>query len=248
MRERLAGFATVSTLVLALALCPNTWAQQQNRRAATGENQNPTAGQDRTQNASAMETIRGVIAAITAEGEVMFDYRTNGAVRAEAAFLTVVGSPSKAWADDAAGRRTSAAGTEDAAARRTSGAATERDGSSNKKRHNVYIVWLTPRTKICEATGEPGKSNQNADQTRTDGQKEIALDQLEVGDHVEIQFNRGDNSTATNAVHQTEQMRQKHGRQRTFVGFANAITIVPGKDHDQSSSAGERSNERERSK
>ena len=243
MRERLAVFATVSTMVLALALCPETRAQQQKAQSGGGQAQNATAGQDKTQNASATETIRGVIAAITAEGEVMYDYRTNAAARAEAAFLTVVGSPIKAWADDTAGHRASGSGNVDAAGRRSSGASTERDSSPHRRRHNVYIVWMTPRTKVCEVTEEPGKStqNQNQSQTRAAGQKEVSLEQLEVGDHVEIQFNRGDDSTATHAAHQTEQMRRKHGRHRTYVGFANSITILPAKDEDRSGSAGERS-------
>ncbi len=38
-------------------------------------------------------TIQGVVAEITAEGEVIFDYAHNKAVEAEAAFLTVVGAP-----------------------------------------------------------------------------------------------------------------------------------------------------------
>ena len=39
------------------------------------------------------ETIHGIVAGITAEGEIFFNHQTNTAVKAEAAFLTVVGSP-----------------------------------------------------------------------------------------------------------------------------------------------------------
>jgi hypothetical protein len=231
-------FATVSTVVLALALCPQSRAQQENRRAAGGQIQNPTAGQVRTHSAFGTQTIRGVIAAITAEGEVMLDYRTNTVARTEAAFLTVVGSPV-----------TSEAAEADRPSRAP--ASTSAD-TSHKKRHNVYIAWLTPRTKIWEANTGSGQSDRNPDQnpgqTRNQSQQEVALDQLEVGDHVEIQFSPREESAANQAVHQTDQMRRTHGRHRTFVGYANAITILPAKAHDQSGSASERSGDRDRSK
>jgi len=227
MRERLALFATVSTMVLVLTLSSSAWAQRQRGRTAGDQAQNPVAGQDRNQKASETETIRGVIAAVTAEGEVMFDYRSNRAVAADTAFLTVVGSPLKSDGD---------------AKDRAGAAENARQGSSAKKRHNVYIVWMTPRTKVCESSREPEKSSQTQGQ---DQKREVAFDRLEVGDHVEIQFARNDESGASNSAHQTEQMRSKHGRHRTFVGYGTSITIMPSKEHDQSGSGGEaKSNER----
>ena len=129
MRDRLALVAAVSTVVLALALSPSHGLTTRSRIQPPDRTVN--------QKAAETETIRGVIAAITAEGEVMFDYRTNRAVAAEAAFLTVIGSPVKAG------------GQQDDKAAATD---TERRGSSGRQRHNVYNVWLTPRTKICEAS------------------------------------------------------------------------------------------------
>jgi len=229
MRERLALVAAVSTVVLVLTLSSSTRAQQERRRAAGDQAQNPAAAQDRNQKSSAAETIRGVVAAITAEGEAMFDYRSNRAVAAEAAFLTVVGSPMKSDGD----AKDRARATEN-----------ERQGASAKKRHNVYIVWLTPRTKILASSAGSEKSSQTQGQNQAQ-KREVAFDQLEVGDHVEIQFARHDESGASNSAHQTEQMRGKHGRHRTFVGDATLITIVPPRDRDQASSRGEaKSNER----
>jgi hypothetical protein len=211
MRDRLAVVAATSTLCLVLAMSPYSRAQQQDQQPAGAANQNPTAGQDRSAASSAQETIRGVIAGVTAEGETMFDYRTNRAIRAEAAFLTVVGSPVK---------------TEGAEATRTATGSSEERGASNRRRHNVYIVWLTPRTKICEAQGH-GEKTAAAGETERSGQKrEVACDNLEVGDHVEIQFTKNDDSGSTGTAHQTEQMRRKHGRHRTHVGFASEITIL----------------------
>jgi hypothetical protein len=224
MRDRQFWFATAWTVFAAIALCPKVQAQQENRQGAEGRLQSQTARQEGTRTAGEMETIRGVVAAITAEGEAMLDYRTNTAARSEAAFLTIVGSPVKSEVGDTAGRTP----------------ATDRTGTepSNRKRHNVYIAWLTPRTKVCDASEERGREGRNnAANAASSTKKEIALDQLEVGDHVEIRFSPGDNSAANAGTHQTQQMRQKHGRHRTFVGFATEVTILPSSEHHQASSA-----------
>ena len=226
MRDRLAVFATTSTICLLLAVSPHSRAQQQTQQPAGAAIQNPTAGQNRNQAATASETIRGVIANVTAEGEAMFDYRTNRAVAAEAAFLTVVGSPVK---------------TEGAETARTTAGANEERGASNRKRHNVYYVWLSPRTKICEGAAK-GEKTAAAGETERSGQKrEITLDNLEVGDHVEIQFTKNDDSGSTGSAHQTEQMRRKHGRHRTHVGFASEITVLAEGGSHGTALKGERS-------
>ncbi len=246
MRERCALHATVFTMALVLFLSPRAWAQQQPDRAAGGQAQNPAAGaarnegagQNRDQATPGAETIRGVISGITAEGEVVLDYRTNAAARAEGAFLTIVGSPVKAEA-----------GNNDPRASRTE---TAQHASSGHKRHNIYVAWLTPRTKICEASEQRGNAdpNQRRDERQTQSRgenKECTFDQIEVGDHVEIQFTPQEESGATNNVHQNQKMRLTHGRNRTFVGYAMSITVLPAKDHNQSSSGGEtRLNERSR--
>jgi hypothetical protein len=231
MRNRLALPATLATMVLALMIGQNAWGQEATQRAPGRSGDNATAGQNQNQPASSEgEMIRGVVAAITAEGEATFDYRTNRAVMAEAAFLTVVASPVRSEAADS-GRRADANDK-------------ERSASSGRKRHNVYFVWLSPRTKICETSAEHGKSNETQNRNQAD-KKEVTLDQLEVGDHVEIQFSRREESGANSVAHQTEQMRQKHGRHRTFVGNANSITIMAYKDGDRAGSKSE-GNTRER--
>jgi hypothetical protein len=218
MRDRFAPFVAMGTLVLALCLSQSAGAQQERRRAIGERAQNPTAGQDRNQRSAEMETIRGVVAAVTAEGEAMFDYRSNRAVAAEAAFLTVVGSPT-----------TNEGHFKD----RPAATATERQGASPKKRHNVYYVWLTPRTKVCESTAESAGSRPTEGQTEAQ-KREVAFDQLEVGDHVEIQFTRSDETSANTPAHQNERIRATHGRHRTFVGYASSITILPAKNQEHS--------------
>ena len=135
MSKRFAPHA-VFTIALALFLSPLCRAQEEPRRPAGEQVRNPTAGagqnrsaaQDRNQAAPGVETIRGVISGITAEGEIMLDYRTNAAARTEGAYLTIVGSPIK-----------SDAGNRD---RQVSGAESRKPGWSGERRHNVYIAWL----------------------------------------------------------------------------------------------------------
>ena len=224
MRERLAHLATVSAMILTLALSSSAMAQQQREGNAGGQAQNPAIGQDRNQQTtSGMDTIRGVVAAVTVQGEAMFDYRSNRAAAAEATFLTVVGSPAKS--DALAGERTAA--TE-----------SQRTGSSGRRRHDIYYVWLTPQTKVCESSAESEK----AAQSRAE-KKEVALSQLEVGDHVEIQFTRREDSSGGASAHQTEAMRQKHGRHRTHVVSATSVTILSS-DAESHSGTGVQGNAR----
>jgi hypothetical protein len=214
MRERLGRFVSVSMMALAVMLSPCARAQQETNRASGDQNST----------APASVTIRGAIAGVTTEGEIFFNHQTNAVVKAEAAFLTVVGSPIHSEARDK-DRASAASGNEKHAGRR----------------HNIYIVWLTPKTKVCEAARDAGTSDRAKDAAPESGtsehaKKEVALDQLEVGDHVEIQFTRNEDSASHNNIHQSEQMRRKHGRHRTHVGFATTITIMPPSDHAQSSS------------
>jgi hypothetical protein len=243
MRERLHRLSLASAVVAVVMFCPKTWAQQNNQPAPGQDGQRVAGGQDQARTPAEGETIRGVVAAITAEGEAILDYRTNTAARAEAAFLTIVGSPTEVSAGNTGNRNATATDNDRAGA-----------NTSNKKRHNVYIAWLTSRTKVCEAKDESGGRTDtnraaNAGAAGSSDKKECALDQLEVGDHVEIRFSPGESAgaNANAAMHQTQQMRSKHGRHRTFVGYATEVTILPAKDHEHASrtpagAATERSN------
>lgn len=196
MRTRLAVLATFS---LAALLGSAAWAQQDNK-SNTG---------DRHQSDS--HVIRGVIAGVSAEGELAVDYRTNKAVMVEAANLTVVGSP----VNDRHGQKQE-----------------EAKGNDNGKgRHNVYIVWLNPKTKVCQANDDSTASNQK---------KDVSLEQLEIGDRVELKFARREDSGANAAAHQNEKMRGKHGRHRIIFGDATEITILPP-SKDSSKSGAEKS-------
>jgi hypothetical protein len=195
--------AALLAFALAITLGTGAWAQD-NKAGAGGQ------GRDQNQGQSGKQKIRGVVGEITAEGEMVLDYRTNRAVLAEAAYVTVVGAPEK--------------GHEGASARRTGGQAGEHQ--SGKDRENIYIVWLSPKTKVCETGGTAGQK------------KETSLDRLEVGDTVEIEFTPRDETAGHPGATQTAQMRQKHGRDRTFVGEAEEITILPSKHESEKSDRG----------
>ena len=90
MRKRLALLATASLMVPVLALV-RAHGQQQSGRAASRALCNPTVAQQPNERPAETETIRGVVAGVTAEGEMVFDYKSNRGAAAEAACLTVVG-------------------------------------------------------------------------------------------------------------------------------------------------------------
>jgi hypothetical protein len=149
-------------------------------------------------------TICGVVAGITTEGEAVIDYRTKRAVEVEAAFLTIVGSPAR-W-DESGDRKDNARAS----------------GATEQKRENIYVVWLSPRTKVCkcEACDASGKP----DPAKTEP---CDLAKLEVGDRVTVKFNRRDESATSPGANHSESMRMKHGRHRILSVDAQEITIIP---------------------
>ncbi len=207
MRKLTVLVGSVVALALAVAFSPSARAQQE-RPTTSGEH------------GKSPKTIQGVVAEITEEGEIVFDYRNNKAIEAEAAFLTVVGSP-KEWSPGAGERATAATGS-------------DKSSHSGEKRDNVYIVWLTPKTKVCKCTARSGGAHRAATTgSESSEKKECSLAQLEVGDRVEIEFVPTEESGQHNVSQQTEKMRQTHGRHRIFVGDAKEVTIIESPDQER---------------
>lgn len=201
MRRLLAASAAFG---LVIALGSSAWAQDKNR--------------------TEKQTVRGVVAGVTAEGEMAIDYRTNKAVLVEAAYLTVVGSPV-----DGQGHTANVSTNPKDSERREKGQ--NRGDHPDQQRDNVYIVWISPETKVYEASGDSGRSEQK---------KPASLDRLEVGDPVVIELNRLEDTDTHVTASQTNQMRRTHGRNRTVYGEASAITIIPAKKEHGSSSGSEK--------
>jgi hypothetical protein len=165
--------------------------------------------------------VRGVVAGVTVTGETAIDLKTDTAMIVEASFLTVIGSP--------VNDRDKGEGTT-----RTADAS----GVSERLRHNVYTIWMTPRTKVMQRTAEAARSDTGKADSNM---KEANFDQLEVGDIVEIEFNPQEESGVTAVSAKTQQMRRSHGRHRSYSGYATSVTILPtkewGRDRDRDGDA-----------
>ena len=204
--------AVVAACGLGIALGSDAWAQD-NKGANDNQNQDKDRG--------GMITVRGVVAEVTAEGEMAIDYQTNRAVLVEATYLTIVETPKDGQGD--ASKRGDA----------------DRNDNDNKKdqanddddtdRRNIYIVSISPRTKVYQASGDSGKADQK---------KEASLDGVDVGEVVEVQMTRRAETAANAGANQTGPAKRKHGRYRVVFGDANVLTILSSDTDDGSSSRG----------
>jgi len=233
--------AGLTAAVLGLAMINVATAQQDNdTKNANRNNQNTNRDSSRRQ------TIRGWVAGVTVEDEMFIDTRTNRAVAAEMTFLTVVGSPARGDQDrsDGSGNRNAGADRDNDRDRndRNSDQA-NRAGANNRRRHNVYMLSITPRTKVRQANSGDN-ANRNAanrkdadkdaanrnDANRKDNDdqgSEVAIAQLEVGDRVEITANlRDDANSGANAGNANAGARARHGRHRIYFGDAAEINIL----------------------
>lgn len=219
MRTQLAG---LTTLALGLALGLGASAQ-------TRDND-----KDKDKGTAKQMTVHGVIASVTVEGELAIDYKAKKAVEAEMTFVTIIGSPRGERRDgDNAARNND----RDNAARKGNREAGDRDNRrAERRRHNVYVVWLTPKTQFRDAEAGDNK----------DKDKALTLNDLEVGDRVEVTFNVRDETNA-GAQNQTEEIRRKHGRHRTYFGDATSISLLaePGADRDRNRDNADRNRNRD---
>ena len=204
MRRLLAG---ISSVALVLALGTSVRAQDRN-----------ASNRDANNNTGEARTIRGVIAGVTVEGETVIDYQTRQAVAAQMTYITVVGSPVRDQDRSRDGRndrdRDNARDNRNNNDRDNSREARNDGDRSGRRRHNVYVLWLSPRTKVRDTTSG---DRQNA--------KDASWENLEIGDRVEVTYTGRDTANTANANANNAQT-QKHGRHRTYFGDANTITIL----------------------
>jgi hypothetical protein len=269
----------VATVVLGLATAAAAHAQNESRNQDRNNNERR---QEQGQGQGEVKTIRGVIANVTVEGETAIDFRSNRAATVEMSYLTVIGSESQGRMrgrdqserrgdsnDRAGGSRSERrgdqndrAGDNQAERRGDQNDRSNRDGrdqqaSGERQRHNIYIVWLTPRTEIRDAASnnqrnQDERGNANADAnanvnanrnaTRGDNAGLARFENLEVGDRVEVRFlQKSSGEDNANAV------SRRHGRHRIYFGDARSITIVsePGQDNRDRASAPDRDENRQ---
>lgn len=240
MRTTLAGLA----LALVAVVGSNAQAQQNtNANTNRNTNANTNANANNNRDAGKQETVRGVIAGVTVAGETAIDYATHRAAIAEMTYLTVVGSPVR----DSASRDREQGNARNADRNEKNLDNNSADGN-NRRRHNVYVIWLTPKTEFRDATAHEGNANAgNNDRNQREAQgKSVALDTLEVGDTVRVTFNRREYSQSGGQnQNQNQAQANRHGRHRTYFGDATAVTILaePGRQRDGNR---ETSNDRDR--
>jgi len=175
------------------------------------------------------KTIRGVVSGVTVLGETDIDLASRKATTAEATYLTVIGHPSNAAEKSGAGEQASAGKDADKDVKRTSATSSdERAKSGERPRHrmNVYVLAVSPKTKVCE-TKESGKEG-----SASAKEEACELDKLEIGDRVEISFTpkmpqgSSDAKGDTQEKGDTKAASQKHGRHRTYFGIASSVKIM----------------------
>lgn len=190
-------------IALSLLLSPATWAGDDDKKSE-GKKGNEM-------------TIRGVVSEVTLLGETDVDFKTGKAVRSEATFLTIIGQPQN---EGKPKEGTVTAGQQDKSVKQAANEAAK-SGEKSKRRMNVYVVAVTPKTKFCECC-EAGKDGSPAKEEACE------MEKLEIGDRVEVSFDRqmaeGDKSKDDAKV--SNSAMQKHGRHRTYFGIATSVKIM----------------------
>jgi len=184
------------------------------------------AGDDKDKSPDAKgqeQTIRGVISGVTVLGEADIDYATRKATTAEATYLTVIGHPSMNQDKARGGEQASSdkARQKDSDVKPTAHEAEKGSAGSAdrpRRRMNVYVVAVSPKTKICEMKGS-GKDGSAAKEEACE------LDKLEIGDHVEVCFNPKPIPGASGEQGGAQASSMKHGRHRTYFGVATEVKI-----------------------
>jgi len=197
-------------------------------------NKDEDKGKDKggSQSTGQHKTISGIVAGVTVLGETMVDHESGRAITAERDYLTVVDAERHGdKGDSRAGHGQQASSGEkkpdakaDRDVKQTSGAdeASRGAGSGSeqgsKRSARVYLVEVTPKTEVCEC--------------QKDGKKKCELSRLEIGDHVEIDFQPYHANPSQNQAGTI-----RHGRHRMMRGQALSIAILQD-DINQDKSSG----------
>jgi len=200
---------TATALVLTFATSRTPEASAQNAPGGSKAGDKATRGDASDKQTDRSQTVRGVIAGVTAVGETHIDYSTHKAQVAEMDFLTVIGSPENADRSD--GRdQDKGQGRENAGS----------SGSGHGRRHNLYVLWLSPKTKVCD------RSEGEKSPAKTLLEDSHAFEKVEVGDRVEVTFNCREMPQSQAADQETEHRMRRHGRHRVYFGDATSLSIL----------------------
>lgn len=223
------------------------------------------ASNDQNHQHGQTQTIRGTVAGVTTIGEAVVDPKDGIAVEVETDYLTVLGSPRGAGDRQQAGNQ---GGSSQNGGNRSQGD-DQRGGQMNRGgRQNVYLVAISPQTKVRMRQGDNSGNNDDKSDGQNQAASRQAFDKLEIGDRVEVEFiktdrvnasshgknSQGDNnnrngqaSGGSSDQHKSGSSDQhKHGRNRIMMGDAKSITILstPGSQEgsDHNNDSGQNSN------
>jgi len=209
---------SILPLTLGLILAPAAWAGDDDKKSSDKKGDE--------------QTIRGVISEVTVLGETDVDYKTRKVITAEATYLTIIGHPWNKDGQHEKGGVASADKDRDRDVNRTS-ADSAKSGERPKRRMNVYVVAISPRTKVCECTATSKDGSSSTKEEPCD------IDKLEIGDHVEVCFDPKMASKSSDDKEEARDSSRKHGRHRVVFGNATAVKILDepmGSEHSASNS------------
>jgi hypothetical protein len=196
-------------VTLGLMLAPAAWAGDDDK-TSTGKK-----GEE--------QKVWGVVSEVTVIGETDIDFTSRKAVTAESTIVTIIGHPARHDANYREGVQTTANSQDrdkDRDVRRTSSDSSARSGERPRHRMNVYVLAISPKTKVCEVK-EMGKEG-----SASAKEEACEFDKLEVGDRVEVTFEPKLASKTADDRDDARPASQKFGRHRTYFGTATAIRIM----------------------
>ena len=204
---------------MVMALPASAQEQENQRRDQDQPTNQARQGQEGQQNQQGQQTIRGTVAGVTSVGEAVIDPQTGTAVAVQVNYLTVLGSPGMGGQGRGAAGQPRGQGRPDQPGQ---------GRQANRGRQNLYLIAITPQTTVRQGAQQAGQ-DQAAPQKE---QAESAFEKLEIGDRVTVQFKTAERLHAK--AQEGEQRvagfrgdaRNKHGRNRIFVGEASEINVM----------------------
>ncbi|MCA9069010.1 MAG: hypothetical protein KDA84_08810 [Planctomycetaceae bacterium] len=233
MKNLLMGLACTAMLMESPVFAQNS--------TKTDSNQDQTSKQQQNRNdAGQQQTIRGTVVGVTSVGEALIDPQTNTAVMVEKDYLTVLGTATgqRGQQNRAQGNQPGRTQAQFNRTDRSVGQGNPDQADDNdRQRQNLYLVAITPETKVHKQSGQRGTQQQATSDNAQDQNSREHFEQLEIGDRVMVRFASTERlhakADSKNGEQRTTAFRgdpnsRKHGRDRIFVGEASEIAIMAG--------------------
>jgi len=255
MSNRIAAAATWGlALLVGLTASAQTGNSSDQSKSAQGgsqasKDQDKSRSKDSNQTQGQSQTIRGELAGVSVVGETMVDYSSGRGVVAEFTYLTILGSSSDAHPGQA-GKDHASSGSQDRGDRSNKDQAgkdhsndDQSGGSSGHHRRTVYQIAVGPETRVSDRTAKDSGDQKGSARERS----QAAMDRLQLGDRVEVEFARmtgsdQQNSGANNNNNNGGSSNQtRHGRHRIVRGVATSVTILSAPDQGGDHGGGDQS-------